>query len=684
MKELQAAKGRRKTVAQQKTIEKEKTRRSSVMFKRAPKDFLCNIQQTIQNLLDQEDTTKNKTITIEDSGPKKYLIETHSGSPVWIEGNYSISTLLQELALTDINLKTVSIPEDRINEDPMTRLTRLIKSCFWKNLKRVLDVNGLKIALIDTKIKRVECFLYVPAYDKPACAYYKELEQELKKDTFNVKLIKLTRNKEETGGVHFEDSPSARSILSDSSPGLLTLSIKRFVEVPSSLASVNSPERLGSWHNPIHKRLGLIAEEKGPCSFYVPGGRFNEMYGWDSYFIAKGLIHSGELAEAMCIAENLRYQITSYGKILNANRTYYLFRGNPPLFSTLLDEIVEVLNPDERATHHNWIESCVDAAIKEHEYFHRGYNEDLGLSKHTPGGTGIPTETEDTHFYDTIRRIVKGASSWTDQQLSEYIEKYNAGDISDIQLEEYLRSDRAVRESGHDTTKRLEGVAADTYTVDLNSLLYKMETDILRYREHPEIERISKKRKTAINTLLWRGNWYYDYNGRTKTHSPYKGASSLYPLFAMVPTKEIAEQLVSNMNDLIGKGGVLSGTKESSILLPNEMQRQWDYPYGWAPHQILTWIGLMNYGYHKKARHLALLWCTMVGRIFSQYNGIVTEKYNVEQGSHKAAVEYGNVGMDIEYVPKEGFGWTNASWLIGLVLLKEEGRRELYARITLL
>ncbi|OAG31365.1 alpha,alpha-trehalase [Nematocida displodere] len=683
MQEMQPGKGRRKTVIHEKEDKAGKTRRNTALTKAAPREFLCNIQHTIQSLLDQEDTTKNMTITVDDSGPKRYLLEASDGNRAWIEGNYTISTLLQELAMADINLRTIIIPEDRINEDPMSRLTRLIKTCFWKNLKRVLNKDGLKLALIDTKIKRVEYYLYVPFQDRAACTYYKGLEAVLGSEGFRVKVIKVSMDRNSLGGVYFGDTLESREVLCDTSPGLLTLSMRHFkMEEKDPQLSVRS-ERLGSWHNPIIQRSSAVIEGEGPCPFYVPGGRFNEMYGWDSYFIAKGLIHSGELAEAMCIAENLRYQIVSYGKILNANRSYYLFRGNPPLFSTLVDEIVEQLTSKERETHQTWIEECVDAMVKEYQYFQRGYSAELGLTKHLPGGKGVPMETEEGHFFSAVRRYVEGAEAWTEAELQQYVEKYNRGEVASLEFEQYLQHDRAVRESGHDTSKRVDGIAGSLYTVDLNSLLYKMERDILRYREVESIRTTSEKRQAAINTVLWDGTCFYDYNEDTQGLSSYRGATSLYPLFSRAADAEKVEVLLKTIQDLVGAGGIFTGSQKSCVLQKGDMQRQWDHPYGWAPHQILAWIGLSNYGEIKYARTLALKWCTMIGRIFAQYNGTVTEKYNLEKETHKVAVEYGNIGTDIQYVPREGFGWTNSSWLVAQALLKEEGRRELYARISL-
>ncbi|KAI5183802.1 alpha,alpha-trehalase [Nematocida sp. AWRm78] len=709
MTEVVPTKRRRRTV-QSSAVKETPIRRKSTQTK-TTREFVCDVQKTIQSLLDQEDTTKDGTITIEDSGPKKYLIEGQYGDQIWLEGNYSISTLLQELALVDINLKTVIVPETIINEHTINRLTRLIKTCFWPNLRRMLDLNGLKLALIDTKISRVEYFLYVPSFDTESINYYKEIISTLADSGFLVKLIKIRMNKACESGVYFTDSLISREALCDTAPGLLALSHTYFFissEAPEPASysvdkcTEGNKKELGSepafsqknssfpdhWHNPKilpSARGGYIREGKGPCPFYVPGGRFNEMYGWDSYFIAKGLILSNQLSEAFCIAENLRYQIEAYGKILNANRSYYLFRGNPPLFSTLVIELISHLTPEEKGSLQNWIDKAVDAMIKEYYYFHRGYNTELHLTRHVPGGKGIPMETEEGHFFSIIRRIVPGAAEWSPDELNAYIAKYNTGEETSEALEEFLQHDRAVRESGHDTSKRVDGIASYLYTVDLNSLLYKTEQDILKLRYVPEIEEISKLRKQAINTHLWNGEAYYDYNIKENRLSKYKGATTLYPLFSMAADKDKADILVANLGDLIGAGGIFTGTKESCTVHAhsNDGQKQWDYPYGWAPHQILGWIGLTNYNHDAIAKSLALKWCTMVGKLFSNYNGVVTEKYNVQTGTHKMDVEYGNIGSEIRHVPREGFGWTNSSWLVGLALLKESWQRKLYAQIVL-
>lgn len=122
----------------------------------------------------------------------------------------------------------------------------------------------------------------------------------------------------------------------------------------------------------------------------------------------------------------------------------------------------------------------------------------------------------------------------------------------------------------------------------------------------------------------------------------------------------------------------MSGTERSrgpiSLDRPN---RQWDYPCGWAPHQMMAWAGLERYGYTLQSKRLAYRWLYMITKCFAEFNAVVPEKFDVVARSHKVIAEYGNVGTDFKLVPKEGFGWMNASYQVGLSLLNRNERRAL-------
>jgi alpha,alpha-trehalase len=120
-------------------------------------------------------------------------------------------------------------------------------------------------------------------------------------------------------------------------------------------------------------------------------------------------------------------------------------------------------------------------------------------------------------------------------------------------------------------------------------------------------------------------------------------------------------------------GGVAASTEQSrGPLSPNRPARQWDYPNGWPPHQMLIWEGLRNYGFDDVAQRLAYCWLYTITRNAVDYNGTIPEKMDVVKRSHQVFAEYGNVGTKFSYITKEGFGWMNASYQVGLGILPQD------------
>jgi alpha,alpha-trehalase len=115
--------------------------------------------------------------------------------------------------------------------------------------------------------------------------------------------------------------------------------------------------------------------------------------------------------------------------------------------------------------------------------------------------------------------------------------------------------------------------------------------------------------------------------------------------------------------------GLAATAKESVESARRHDARQWDYPYGWAPHQMLAWRGLKNYGLDADAGRLTYKWLYTIVINAHDHNGTIPEKYNVVTGSHEVFVEYGNVGTKFSYIATEGFGWMNASFEVGMNFL---------------
>mgnify|MGYP001549875443 CR=1 FL=1 len=73
--------------------------------------------------------------------------------------------------------------------------------------------------------------------------------------------------------------------------------------------------RLGEIDTSKIQPHGLLYLEN---KYVVPGGRFNEMYGWDSYFIIRGLLRAGRVDLARGMVDNFFFEIEHYGAMLNA------------------------------------------------------------------------------------------------------------------------------------------------------------------------------------------------------------------------------------------------------------------------------------------------------------------------------------------------------------------------------
>ncbi|NNC69332.1 MAG: trehalase, partial [Flavobacteriaceae bacterium] len=151
------------------------------------------------------------------------------------------------------------------------------------------------------------------------------------------------------------------------------------------------------------------------------------------------------------------------------------------------------------------------------------------------------------------------------------------------------------------------------------------------------------------------------------------------PLWAGIPTQMQAERLVKHiLPKLLCLGGVAGCTKEARGEISDERPaRQWDYPNGWAPHQMMIWKGLLRYGFIEKANELLYRWLWMITKNAVDYNGTIPEKYDVVLATHHVFAEYGNVGTDFEYITREGFGWMNASYIYGLHLLPDSLNKRL-------
>jgi alpha,alpha-trehalase len=395
-----------------------------------------------------------------------------------------------------------------------------------------------------------------------------------------------------------------------------------------------------------------------PYPYVVPGGRFNEMYGWDSYFIQVGLLRDGEIELAKNMIDNFLYQIENYGKVLNANRTYYLSRSQPPFLTQM------VLGVYRKTRDINWLRNSVPQIEKYYRFWtsEPHLTTETGLSRYFdfddgPAPEVISDERDEngrTH-YDRVKEYYR-THEIKDYDLAQY---YNREKDELTTL--FYKGDRSMRESGFDPSNRFGPFNIDIIhynPVCLNSLLYVMETETAEIMKIlgrvPDANRWvarAEQRRLRINRLMWdpQDGLYYDYNFAGKRMRRYPFVTTFYPLWAGLAGPKQAARVVANLRLFERPGGLQTSTNASG--------NQWDAPFGWAPMQMIAVNGLRRYGFTKEADRITANFLSTIMKDFLEHNTIV-EKYDMERRSSQlgAGIKFGYAANQI------GFGWTNAAF----------------------
>jgi alpha,alpha-trehalase len=433
-----------------------------------------------------------------------------------------------------------------------------------------------------------------------------------------------------------------------------------------------------------------------PDKYVVPGGRFNEMYGWDSYFIIRGLLRAGRVELARGMVDNFFFEIEHYGAMLNANRTYYLTRSQPPFLSSMFVDVYRATQKDGH-TDKAWLERAYADLEKDYGMWTRDPHlaGQTGLSRYYDFGDGPPAEAvqDESGFYRKVAQYFFLHPA----EANDYVVETKPGttqavagspyslQVCDVPLTmaraecekakqfklsaDYYKGDRSMRESGFDVSFRFGPFGAATHhyaPVCLNSLLYKTEKDLeqisLRLGHGEDAKKWNQRaeeRKKLISRYLWNQEQglFFDYNFQTSRMSNYRYASTFYPLWAGLATPEQAKAVAGSLKTFERPGGLPMSTIETGA--------QWDLPYGWGNIEMLAIDGLRRYGYNADADRVSYEFLSTVAENFRR-DGTIKEKYNVVTQSSEAHVE---LGYEMNVV---GFGWTNAAFLELLHALPKE------------
>ena len=396
-----------------------------------------------------------------------------------------------------------------------------------------------------------------------------------------------------------------------------------------------------------------------PRPYVVPGGRFNEMYGWDSYFIELGLLRDSELTRARDMVDNFVYEITRYGTILNANRTYFLSRSQPPFLTRM------ILGVYDRTHDNTWLRSTVPAI----ERYYRFWTSDPhvvpgeALSRYFDLGTGpAPEVLADEKDAAGLTHYDRAREYYRTHDVTDYDETLYYDSARDQLTDLFYKGDRSMRESGFDPSNRFGALNVDVIhyaPVCLNTLLYVMEDDaagIMTTLGDATAARTwrarAEARRDRINRLLWdeQAGMYYDYNFLTRRLRRYDFATTFYPLWAGIASKAQAARVRANLSRFEAPGGLLTSTTVTG--------NQWDAPFGWGPLQMIAVAGLRRYGFDEDADRLALKFVSLVAKEFDEH-GTIVEKYDVQRRESDVAADI-KFGYSANQI---GFGWTNAAVL---------------------
>lgn len=385
-----------------------------------------------------------------------------------------------------------------------------------------------------------------------------------------------------------------------------------------------------------------------PYPYIVPGGRFVEQYYWDAYFTMLGLSTSGhtELMEDMI--KNYAYMIRKLGFIPTANRTYYLTRSQPPVFSHMVRLLAEKRGKRMYVQYLPYL-------LAEYRYWMRGKRELSGRQRALRRVVRMPDGSILNRYYDA-KQTPRPESYREDVATAAEAQDREAGRV-------YLDL-RAAAESGWDFSSRWFKDPNDISTihttdiipVDLNCLLYDLEQTIaLSYRMLKQgvlagrFERRAKRRANAIRTYCWSetNGFFYDYDFVEDDRTPIDHLGSAFPLHSKLASDEEAQRVAEKIEkEFLREGGAVTTLTTSG--------QQWDAPNAWAPLQWITYRGLRNYGHDELAAELKERWlATNIG--VYEASAKFVEKYNVE---HPGAPAGGG-----EYILQDGFGWTNGVFL---------------------
>ena len=394
----------------------------------------------------------------------------------------------------------------------------------------------------------------------------------------------------------------------------------------------------------IKKNLNLV---EIPYAYIVPNDRkFTYIFYWDTFFMFRGLMGTKRQWIMKEMVNNFMYLFEKYGVIPNFNAPVSLGRSQPPFLTTMiLDTYFCALDGAGKGFREKLFSRYFFG--KERDWFEKA----------------IQTAKQE---YETV--WIDGPNVYNHHVAGYSLSRYGDRDVG------YAHSSEL--ESGWDFTSRFYNRCNQFLPVDLNTLLYKYETDfayvaqLLGKKDDEQVWKDkSDSRKREMNNLMWNEEegFFYDYGWYSQKQSDFLSLAGFVPMWAGLASYDQAKKMVKKLNKFETKYGLTITAKES-LAKPIDLSKiqkryhpaieeiiqpkQWDYPHIWSPLEYLTVIGLLRYGFIDDAKRIMHASIAAHAALFREY-GTFFEKINAETGKP---------GVHFHYENQTGFGWTNAAF----------------------
>lgn len=360
--------------------------------------------------------------------------------------------------------------------------------------------------------------------------------------------------------------------------------------------------------------IGMPYEYTVPCA----SGMFQELYYWDTYFTNVGLLVDGKTALAKSNVDNMLFLVEKYGFMPNGNRTGYLDRSQPPFLSLMVKDIFKVTKDLD------WLKNAYQTLKKEYDFWQSKKVLENGLNAYA----NYEIDYDDLEFQ----------VSYAQNRIGYYPEK-----LTDEVKKEIYQAIKSFCESGWDCNSRFMEKPHKFNNVELNSLLYGMESNMCEFcaalnNGEEKLWQEAKENRKEKMQALWceEQEIFTAYNPSESKYSNYVSAASFYPMFVNLATKEQAEKTVKILEKIELEYGVSAGEPNPAF------NGQWDYPNIWPCIQYIVYNALLNYGYEAKAQRIAQKYIRLVeenfdktGNLWEKYCGLTGQTVNTDYDAPK-------------------------------------------------